>query len=256
MSGSTVKAFELLTYLSNTGEAVSLARIARETGWDKATALRYLGSLAEAGAVERRENGWVLGLTLIELASRVPVSENVAVRAKPVLERLARETGETVNLGSWNNGNAFYLSKADGGHNLRLRTSPGDRLPTHCTAVGKVILATLGDEALEDFLQSAPYPRFSPNTITEADVFRAEIIQVRSVGYAMDREEYEAGLVCVAVPLEIPVYGFLGAVSVSGPSVRMRDPFGAKLELLREASKEIVAVVTAAQAEKAGEAEE
>ncbi len=253
MSGSTVKAFELLMYLSKAGEAVTLARISRETGWDKATALRYLGSLAEVGAVERRENGWVLGLALIELASRVPVAENVAARSRPVLERLARETGETVNLGSWHNGGAFYLAKADGGRNLRLRTSPGDRLPLHCTAVGKAILAAQGPDFLEDFLRQAPYPRCTATTITEASEFRDEIVQVRNVGYAMDREEYEPGLVCVAVPVEIPAYGFLGAVSVSGPSVRMRDPFGAMLELLRKASREIVDAVTAAQAEASEE---
>lgn len=249
MSGSTVKAFELLMYLSRAGGAVTLARISRETGWDKATALRYLGSLAEAGVVEKRENGWVLGLTLLELASRVPVSENVAARAMPVLEHLARETGETINLGSWNQGCAFYLAKADGGRNLRLRTSPGDRLPLHCTAVGKAILATLDPEYLENFLQQAPYPRLTASTITEAAAFREEIVRVRNVGYAIDREEYEPGLVCIAVPVEIPVYGFLGAVSVSGPSVRMRDPFGALLELLKKASEEIVVFVSAAQTE-------
>ncbi len=253
MSGSTVKAFELLSYLSRAGGAVTLARISRETGWDKATALRYLGSLAEAGAVEKRENGWVLGLALIELASRVPVSENVAARARPVLERLARETGETINLGSWSNGGAFYLAKADGGRNLRLRTSPGDRLPLHCTAVGKAILATLDAAYLEDFLQQAPYPRLTPATITEAAAYREEIGQVRSVGYAMDREEYEPGLVCIAVPVEIPDLGFLGAVSVSGPSVRMRDPFGSILDQLRAASRDIVVAVTAAQSPESGE---
>lgn len=253
MSGSTVKAFELLTYLSRAGGAVTLARISRETGWDKATALRYLGSLAEAGAVEKRESGWVLGLALIELASRVPVSENVAARARPVLERLARETGETINLGSWCNGGAYYLAKADGGRNLRLRTSPGDRLPLHCTAVGKAILAALDSACQEDFLHQAPYPRLTPTTITEAEALREEIGQVRGVGYAMDREEFEPGLVCIAVPVEIPSLGFLGAVSVSGPSVRMRDPFGSILGQLRAASRDIAAAVAAAQAPDQGE---
>ena len=165
----------------------------------------------------------------------------------PVLERLARETGETINLGSWSNGGAYYLAKADGGRNLRLRTSPGDRLPLYCTAVGKAILASLDSAFLEDFLLQAPYPRLTPTTITEASAFREEISQVRNVGYAMDREEYEPGLVCIAVPVEIPAYGFLGAVSVSGPSVRMRDPFGAILDQLRSASKEISVAVTTAQ---------
>jgi len=174
-------------------------------------------------------------------------------RARPVLERLARETGETINLGSWSNGGAYYLAKADGGRNLRLRTSPGDRLPLHCTAVGKAILATLDAAYLEDFLLQAPYPRLTPTTITESAAFREEIGQVRSVGYAMDREEYEPGLVCIAVPVEIPALGFLGAVSVSGPSVRMRDPFGSMLDLLRVASREIVDAVAIAQAEAPGE---
>ncbi|HSV56366.1 MAG TPA: IclR family transcriptional regulator [Magnetospirillaceae bacterium] len=253
MSGSTVKAFEMLAYLSRADGAVSLARIARETGWDKATALRYLGSLAEAGAVEKRESGWVLGLALIRLASRVPVSENVAARARPVLERLARETGETVNLGSWSNGGAYYLAKADGGRNLRLRTSPGDKLPLHCTAVGKAILSALDPAYLEDFLQLAPYPKQSHATITEAEALREEVAKVRNLGYAMDREEFEPGLVCIATPVEIPAFGFLGAVSVSGPSVRMRDPFGSILDLLRRGARDIVDAVSIAQTQEVGE---
>ena len=128
MSESAIKAFDLLFHLSRAGSS-SLARLSRETGWDKATALRYLTAMEKRGVVERREGDWTLGLALLELASRVPVTENIASRVKPVLNELAKATGETANLSALTGSELMYLAKADGGRALRLRSNPGDRMP-------------------------------------------------------------------------------------------------------------------------------
>lgn len=222
MSESALKAFDLLFHLSRSGSS-SLARLARDTGWDKATALRYLTAMEKRGVVERREGDWTLGLALVELASRVPVTENVASRAKPILDELARGTAETANLSAYAGSDVMYVAKADGGRALRLRSSPGDRLPLYCTAAGKCILSRLPAALRGQYISEAKLSPVAPNTITDPVRLTDELDLVIKQGWAIDDEELEPGLVCYGMPLDLPRYGFAGAVSVSGPSGRMKQ---------------------------------
>lgn len=222
MSGSALKAFDLLFHLSHSGSS-SLAKLSRDTGWDKATALRYLTAMEKRGVVERREGEWTLGLALVELASRVPVTENVASRAKPILSELARGTGETANLSAYAGNDCMYVAKADGGHSLRLRSSPGDRLPLYCTAAGKCILSRLPVVIRTQYIAEAKLNPIAPRTITDPVRLTEEIELTIKRGWAIDDEELESGLVCYGMPLDLPRFGFNGAVSVSGPSGRMRQ---------------------------------
>ncbi len=222
MSESALKAFDLLFHLSRSGSS-SLARLARDTGWDKATALRYLTAMEKRGVVERREGDWTLGLALVELASRVPVTENVASRAKPILDELARGTAETANLSAYAGSDVMYVAKADGGRALRLRSSPGDRLPLYCTAAGKCILSRLPAALRGQYISEAKLAPVAPNTITDPVRLTDELDLVIKQGWAIDDEELEPGLVCYGMPLDLPRYGFAGAVSVSGPSGRMKQ---------------------------------
>ncbi len=220
MSESALKAFELLFHLARAGNS-SLARLSRETGWDKATALRYLTAMEKKGVVERRDGDWALGLALVELASRVPVTQNVASRAQPILVELAQGIGETANLSALVGNDVMYLAKADAGRALRLRSSPGDRLPLYCTAAGKSILARMPAAMRAQYIADARLAPIAPKTITDPVRLSADIEETIKRGWAIDDEELEPGLVCFAMSLELPRYGFTGAVSVSGPSGRM-----------------------------------
>jgi IclR family transcriptional regulator, acetate operon repressor len=222
MSESALKAFDLLFHLSRVG-STSLARLSRDTGWDKATALRYLSALEKRGVVERREGDWTLGLSLVELASRVPVTENIANRAKPILSELARATGESANLSALAGADLMYLAKADSGRALRLRSSPGDRLPLYCTAAGKCILTRLPAPLRAQYIAETRLAPVAPQTITDPLRLNEELEETVRRGWAVDDEELEPGLVCYGMPLDLPRYGFIGAVSVSGPSSRMHQ---------------------------------
>jgi DNA-binding IclR family transcriptional regulator len=164
-----------------------------------------------------------LGLALVELASRVPVTENVASRAKPILDELARGTAETANLSAYAGSDVMYVAKADGGRALRLRSSPGDRLPLYCTAAGKCILSRLPAALRGQYISEAKLAPVAPNTITDPVRLTDELDLVIKQGWAIDDEELEPGLVCYGMPLDLPRYGFAGAVSVSGPSGRMKQ---------------------------------
>jgi DNA-binding IclR family transcriptional regulator len=223
MSESAGKALDLLFYLSRTEGEISLAKLSRDTGMNKATALRYLAVLESRGVAERRAGGWSLGLALYELGTRVPVRSLVVERVRPFVERLARETGESVNLACLAGGTAVYLDRAESDRSLMMRSAPGDRLPLHCTGVGKAILTLLSDDSIRAILGPGPLHRINDRTLTDPEDVIHEIERTREAGYALDREEYELGLTCMALPLGIADADFYGAMSVSGPTARMRD---------------------------------
>lgn len=232
MSESALKAFELLFHLARSGDS-SLAKLARETGWDKATALRYLTAMEKKGVVERRNGDWTLGLALVELASRVPVSSNIASRAEPILVELARSTGETANLSALTGFEIMYVARAEGGRSLRLRSNPGDRLPLYCTAGGKAVLSRMIQALRTQYIAEAKLIAYTPHTITDPVRLSNEIDETIKRGWAIDDEEFEQGLICYALPIEFPRFGFLGAVSVSGPASRMQHGRNEILAALR-----------------------
>jgi len=236
MSESALKAFELLFHLAKMG-STSLAHLSRETGWDKATALRYLNAMEKKGVVERRDGDWTLGLALLELASRVPVTENIASRVKPVLAELARSTSETANLLTLVGSDLMYIAKADGGRALRLRSNPGDRLPLYCTAGGKCILSRLPVPLRQQYIAETRFVAIAPKTIIDPEKLTEEVERTLRRGWGIDDEELEAGLICYAMPLDLPRYGFNGAISVSGPSSRMAQVQEEVLAALRWATQ-------------------
>jgi len=258
MSESAGKALDLLFYLARTGGEVSLARLSRDTGMNKATALRYLSVLESRGVAERRGAGWSLGLALFELGAHVPVRSIVVERVRPFLERLARETGESANLACLAGGSAIYLDRAEADRSLRMRSAPGDRLPLYCTGVGKAILSLLPEDRARAILGAGPLPRINDKTVTDPEEVLREAAKARELGYGLDREEYETGLTCMAKPLVLPGSDFAGAISVSGPTARMRDPSTRDrfLDSLNKAADEaqaaLAAAVTAAETAKSG----
>jgi IclR family acetate operon transcriptional repressor len=191
---------------------------------NKATALRYLSVLESRGVAERTGTSWSLGLALFELGSHVPVRSIVVERVRPFLERLARETGESANLACLAGSSAIYLDRAEADRSLRMRSIPGDRLPLYCTGVGKAILSLLPEDRIRAILGSGPLPKINDKTLTDPENVIKEAAKARESGYGLDREEYEIGLSCIAKPLRLPGSDFAGAISVSGPTARMRDP--------------------------------
>ena len=224
MSESAGKALDLLFYLAHAGGPITLAHLSRDTGMNKATALRYLNVLESRGVAERAAGGWTLGLALFELGAHVSVRSIVVDRVRPFLERLARETGESANLACLAGTSAIYLDRAEADRSLRMRSVPGDRLPLYCTGVGKAILSLLSEEKARGILGPGPLPKINERTLTDPEDVLKEAALARQTGYGLDREEYETGLTCMAKPLRLPGSDFAGAISVSGPTARMRDP--------------------------------
>jgi len=172
--------------------------------------------------VERTTNGkFRLGLRLFDFGNRAIEQYDLRDRAQPHLRRLVAETEETAHLCIMEAARVIYIDKIEPARSVRMITRVGASNPVHCTSVGKAILAFLPEDRAAEVVRRTRFERFTHRTIATAEALRAEMEKTRRRGYAVDDEEFEEGLRCIAVPLldaqRLPV----AAVSISGPSFRV-----------------------------------
>ena len=216
------RAFAVLDLLGESDTPLGLAQVALSLQLHKSTAHRFLMVLERHRMVERTLGGkFRLGLKLFDLGNRAIEQYDLRDRAQPHLRRLVTETEETAHLCILEGAHVIYIDKIEPARSVRMITRIGSSNPAHCTSVGKAILAFLPEERLNEILRRIRFERFTQRTITTPEALRTEIEKTRRRGYAVDDEEFEEGLRCIAVPLldaqRLPV----AAVSISGPSFRV-----------------------------------
>ena len=219
---SVSRAADILRCFEGRGE-LGLSEISRLVGLHKSTAAGIVNTLREERLLEQNEaTGKLrLGIELLRLSANIKL--DLKAVCAPHLEELLRDTGETVCLAVRDGDAVVYVEKKESPHAMRICTRIGERMPMHCTAVGKAMLAFLDEGDRERFLQTAELTRYTYNTITDRDILRDRLRRIRAAGYATDAEEWEYGLVCVAVPLLGADRRPVGGLSVSGPSIRMTE---------------------------------
>src|SRR5262249_8289979 len=160
---------------------------------------RLVSVLEARGLVEQNaERGkYRLGLGVLRLAGATTARFDVTRQGRPVIEELARDVDETINLAILSGHDALYLDQVAGSSALQLHNWVGRRIPLHCTSNGKVLIAYLPEHRQLELLDS-PLTRFTDNTVTDVDVLLADLAVVRERGYATAFEEFELGLVAVA----------------------------------------------------------
>jgi len=209
--------------LVSTTAEVGIGDLSRRTGLSKATVHRLLVALEQNRFVEQNPETrqYRLGLRLFELGSHAVSQVDLVAIAEPFMEELAEATGETTHLGVIRDGMVLYIAKVEGWHALRMPTQVGTRMPLHSTALGKVLLAHLGDAEREAFIQDLNMTSTTTHTVTKPELLEAALTSVRSNGFAVDNEELEVGLRCIAAPIRNYTGQVIGAISVSGPTTRM-----------------------------------
>lgn len=240
------KALSVLELFDQPGLELTAAEIGKRLGMNKTTAFRVLSVLEHANYLERaRESGgYRLGFMLHRLGSLVEGTAVIQRRARPFLEELKQQCDETVHLVVLNKGEALYLDKIEGRKAIRVVSRVGMTLPAHCSGVGKALLAHLPEEEVDEIIRSKGLARFTPNTITDREALAAELRLVRRNGYAVDNEEIELGLKCVAAPIRDSSGRVVAAVSISGPKFRFDDGTMRELvSLLRRAAARISAAL-------------
>jgi DNA-binding IclR family transcriptional regulator len=217
------RALAALAILANSSSDCSLAELCPALKLHKSTVHRLMMVLEQHRLVVKNpETGrYRLGLRLYELGSRAIDGLDLRGRARPYLDRLQAEFGETVFLCILDDGQVFYVEKVESQQSVRTACTVGSRAPAYCTAVGKAMLAELSEPEVNDVIRRWGLRAVTPNTITTSAALKAELRAVRSRGYAIDNEEKEEGLRCVSAAVRGHSGKLFAAMSVSGPAFRM-----------------------------------
>jgi DNA-binding IclR family transcriptional regulator len=218
VSQSLDRALVLLTELANGPR--TLDQLAERLSVHKSTVLRLLRTLESHRFVQRDgTRHHRLGTALFELAFTALDERDVRRSAEPALRALNAETGHTVHLASYEDGEVIYIDKAESRHNVRMYSRIGRRAPLHCTAVAKVLVAALPADRRKAVAESITYERMTPNTITTPQEYLAELARVAERGYAVDDEEHEEHIHCVAAPVRDARGEVVAAMSLSVPQM-------------------------------------
>lgn len=220
VDGSTVlgKVMAALEAFSIDDGVLSLAEIGRRTGIAKGTLHRVLTDLVAVRLLERTELGYRLGGYLFELGMRASVERSLLEVAIPFLEELNARINETVHLGILDGTEVVYLTKIGGRRQASAPSRIGGRMPVHCTAIGKMLLATT-DRSLRDRVLADPLPAHTPRTIVLPGTLRGQLDRIAEQGVAYEFEESAPGVVCVAAPVREADH-VVAAISIAGPSHR------------------------------------
>jgi IclR family KDG regulon transcriptional repressor len=166
------------------------------------TALRLLHTLRKHGFVhELPDHRYRLGSAIFRLSFQALEGIELRSVAKPFMERLNALTGETVHLGTLEDGDVVYIEKVEASHRVRMHSRIGAVATLHCTGVSKAILAFLPADQRQQLLAGHDLKRFTEHTFTTIDAIEADLALSRERGYALDAEEHEAGIHCAAAPV-------------------------------------------------------
>jgi len=214
---SVLKAIDIINLFSPAEPRLSLGEISRRLDLPKSTAHSLLATLHSRGIIEK-VNGdeYALGTAIIGLTHAVRVNVEIRDRAAQLLRQLADATHESVYLTTLDGDYCLYIYAVESSHRLLARTAVGDRALLHCTSVGKAILAYLPEQQAAGIIGRAGLPAFTPHTITSAAGLAEDLAQIRSQGFALDREEHERGVFCVGAPIFDQRGSVIGSCSVSG----------------------------------------
>ncbi len=218
---SVHRTLDVLEALTAQGGNLPIAEIAGLTGLPTPTAHRLVRTLVERGYVRQLpDRTYALGYRLVPLGAAA--NALVGSNADGVLRDLVAELGETANLAIRSGHQAEYVAQAPSTYSMRMFTEIGRRVDLHSTGVGKALLAHLDVSEVHRIVRRNGLHPHTPHTITTEPKLQAELGRIREQGYAIDEQEQEIGVRCVAVSLDAGALAGV-AVSVSGPITRMTD---------------------------------
>jgi len=200
-----------------------LVEIVAATGLHKSTLYRLLEAMRAHRLIgfDAESGCYHPGLKLFEIGSLAAGRFALERHAHPTLEHLATVSGETAHLCVLDGSDVVYVAKVECTRTLRIPSAVGQRNPAYCTGVGKAILAFLTPEQIESYIASTPLKPFTRKTLISSKELKANLGQVTVQGYAVDDQEREEGVRCVAAPVRDHAGEVIAAISIAGPSIRV-----------------------------------
>jgi len=220
--GTVGKALDVLDLVAEFGRPVRFTEVLEKSSFPKATLYRFMQTLTNLGMLDyaRDRQTYALGVRLVRLAHAAWKQSSLAPVARPHIDSLAAEMGETVHLAQLDHAQVLYVDKRNSSDAIEMYSSAGKIGPAYCTGVGKAMLAYLHEEDLGPVIGQQSFHRFTPSTLVSPDALCAELQEIRRRGYAFDREEHEPGIICVALPILTHQGSLLGALSVTSSTDR------------------------------------
>ncbi|AGI86968.1 IclR family transcriptional regulator [Streptomyces albidoflavus] len=240
---SLERAFDLLERMADAGGEVGLSELSASSGLPLPTIHRLMRTLVACGYVRQQPNRrYALGPRLIRLGESA--SRLLGTWARPHLARLVEATGETANMALLDGDEVVYVAQVPSKHSMRMFTEVGRRVLPHSTGVGKALLAGTPPEEVRALLARTGMPAATPKTLTTPDAFLGALDEVRRLGYAVDDNEQEVGVRCLAVP--VPDSPTAAALSISGPAGRVTEEAVATIvPVLQQVAAELSAELAA-----------
>ncbi len=239
---SVERSLRILELMAERGQPLSLSDISHHLKLKISTAHRLLKTLIICGFAQQDpySGKYLLGIKNFTIGYNALYSLDIRNVARPFLHQLVARYHETASLGILDQGDLIYIDQVESEKMVKMLARLGSRLPAHSHAVGKVLLSALSETELELFLKNKKLEKFTENTINSAEQLKKELYTIRKQSYALDLEETELGIRCVAAP----VFNHLGhataAVGISAPSSRVSSTYLNELAgAVKQAGKEI-----------------
>ncbi|MDT0346228.1 IclR family transcriptional regulator [Streptomyces litchfieldiae] len=217
------RALDILELFLDGDGTLSAPEITRRLQLPRTTVHELVTTLAARSylvPVPEQPGRYRLGVRTYQLGSRYAEQLDLAAEGQQVARAVAETCGETVHVAVLENADVIYIAKVDSTHAVRMVSAAGRRLPAHCTAVGKMLLASLSPEELDERLPAGELPAMTPNSITSPTALRRTLAEVRERGLASEQRESNPDVSCVAAPVRDRAGRVVAALSISVPMIR------------------------------------
>ena len=236
------KVFNILSLYDEKQKKFTIQEISDRLGYNKSSTYRIIRNLERVAYLERIPGTqyYKLGFGLHYLGMNSESYGPILTAARPLLTKLNDSCGETVHLAVLHQGQPLYIDKIESSERvLQIRSRIGSKLPGHCSGVGKTLLAFLDEKTVAEALDEWGLAKFTDNTITDADLFADELKKIRKKGYAIDNEEIEYGLKCIAAPIFDGGGNVIAAASISTTKERFKSEYKSFKAMILDATRKI-----------------
>jgi DNA-binding IclR family transcriptional regulator len=220
------RSLEIIEAVATDGGGLSLSELARRVQLPKSTAHTLVQTLAADGFLEREAHAgrYVLGPRMLRMRGRLPDQFELPRVARPMMEALVEEVGETAILGVRSGGSIMYVEQVEAPQYIRYAAALGEARPLYASSIGKLFIAAMSPAALEELMSESPPGRLTESTKTTPDEIVAESREIAALGYALNRGETIEGVMAVAAPIyrgSREQATLLAGLSVAGPADRV-----------------------------------
>lgn len=214
------RTLDIIELLATSREGLGVTEIGQKIDLHKSTVYRLLTALLDRGYIEKdpKTSTYKIGLKFIEISGLFLKKLELKTEALPFMRQLAEKVGQPVHLAILEGTDVIYIEKVELVNSIRMYSQIGRRVPVYCSAIGKILLTGLTPEHFTEVLESIKFEKLTSNTVVSKEDLIHELDGVKAKGWAVDNEEHENNIRCIAAPIFDYTGKIIAAVSVSGDS--------------------------------------